>query len=287
MAFSHVSGLDHAVIMVEDLAAAAESWGRLGFSVSPLGVHSAHVGAANHTVALDGDYIELLGILADTESNVIPRAFLDARGPGIERFALRSDDAGLAAVDLRGAGMDATGPFSFGRPVPLADGGQTEARFRITRWPADVRPAGVRIFACEHVTPEAVWQPDLQQHFNTATHIRRMEIVSPTPKKHAAEMAAAIGSTMVPGVDGVFIVPSGGKRAALVFMTRAVFSGRYPAVPQSAIPDQGAMSLVIAVKDRMQALKALGPGAAQYENDRLYVLPSLATGTVLVFEQQP
>ena len=286
MAFAHISGLDHAVIMVEDLAQAATTWGRLGFTISPLGVHSAHVGAANHTVMLDGDYIELLGILHDSESNVIPKAFLAARGPGIERFALRCDDAGAAAVDLRSAGMDATGPFSFGRPVPLAGGGTTEARFRITRWPAATAPAGLRIFACEHETPEAVWQPGLQQHANTATRIRRMEIVTPAPAADAGEMAAAIGSLVVEGNDGVFIVASGAKRAALVFMTRAVFAGRYPAVPQAAIPDKGAMALVLTVRDRLKALEALGPGAAQYANDRLYVLPSLATGTVVAFEQQ-
>ena len=46
------------------------------------------------------------------------------------------------------------------------------------------------------------------------------------------------------------------------------------------------MSLVLTVKDRLAALTALGPGAAQYHNDRLYVLPALATGTVVAFEQQ-
>lgn len=285
MAFQHISGLDHAVIMVRDLGAAADAWVRLGFTVSARGEHSAHVGAANHTVVLDGDYVELLAVLRETDSNVIPRAFLAARGDGIERLALGTDDAGLAAVELRGAGQDATGPFSFSRPVPLDDGSTTEARFRIARWPADATPAGVRLFACEHLTPEAVWIAELQEHANTATHIRRIEIISTDPAGDAAAMAAAIGSFTVAGLEGVHIVASGKKKAALVFLPREIFAARYPAVPAASIPDKGAMSLVFAVRDRMAALKALGPGAAQYANDRLYVLPSMASGAVLVFEQ--
>lgn len=285
MAFAHISGLDHAVVMVRDLDAAADAWSRLGFTVSARGVHSTHVGSANHTVMLDGDYVELMGILRDTETNAIPRKFLAARGDGIERIALKTDDAAAAVQELQAAGMAATGPFSFGRPVPMEDGSAVEARFRIARWPEGVAPAGVRLFVCQHETPAAVWQPELLAHANTATRIRRVEIVSPDPAADAAAMARALGSFTVPGVEGVHVVASGAKRAALVFLPPAIFAARYPAVPAAAIPERGAMSLVFAVRDRMAALKALGPGAAQYAGDRLYVLPAMASGTVLVFEQ--
>ena len=61
-----ILGLDHAVVTVRDLDGAAEAWRRLGFTVSPRGTHSAHLGTGNYTIMLDPDYIELLGVLTPT-----------------------------------------------------------------------------------------------------------------------------------------------------------------------------------------------------------------------------
>ena len=44
MALKNVIGIDHAVVMVKDLDKAAENYKRLGFTVSPRGTHSAHMG---------------------------------------------------------------------------------------------------------------------------------------------------------------------------------------------------------------------------------------------------
>ncbi|MDU0961376.1 MAG: VOC family protein, partial [Bradyrhizobium sp.] len=41
MALKNVIGIDHAVVVVKDLDAAAETWKRLGFTLSPRGTHSA------------------------------------------------------------------------------------------------------------------------------------------------------------------------------------------------------------------------------------------------------
>ncbi len=89
--------------MVRDLDLAAEMWKRLGFTVSPRGTHSAHMGSGNHTIMLDPDYIELLGVLAATDLNAPARAFL-AQREGIERIALTNrvraagDDGGCLAL---------------------------------------------------------------------------------------------------------------------------------------------------------------------------------------------
>ena len=89
MALKNVVGIDHAVVVVRDLDKAAENWRRLGFTVSPRGTHSARMGSGNATIMLDPDYVELLGVLAETEHNAPTRAFLAKRGEGIERIALQ------------------------------------------------------------------------------------------------------------------------------------------------------------------------------------------------------
>ena len=86
MTLKNVIGIDHAVVMVRDLDAAAANWKRLGFTISPRGTHSAKMGSGNYTIMLDPDYIELLGVLTDTEHNAPARAFL-ANREGIERVA--------------------------------------------------------------------------------------------------------------------------------------------------------------------------------------------------------
>ena len=74
MALKNVIGVDHAVVMAKDLDKAAEGWRRLGFTISPRGTHSAHMGTGNYTIMLDPDYIELLGVLSPTEHNAPARA---------------------------------------------------------------------------------------------------------------------------------------------------------------------------------------------------------------------
>ena len=282
MPFAHVGGIDHAVIMVRDLAAAAAQWTDLGFTVSPRGVHSAHVGAANHTVVFENDYVELLGVLRETEANAPSRAFLARRGDGIERLALATADAAAAADELRHAGIAATGPFAFGRPVPLPGGGEVEARFRIARWPVDVAPASVRLFVCEHLTPEAVWRPELQRHANTARRLKEIGIVAADPSADAARMAAATGGVVgTMEANGAVVVLGDGP--TIVFHTLAGLRRRYPDLEAEGLPDVGAMALVLEATDIDAARRILGARAREGVAG-LYVPPPQATGTLVAFE---
>ena len=284
MSFNHVGGLDHVVVMVGDLNQAAADWGALGFTVSPRGVHSAHVGAANHTVVLENDYIELLAVLRDTQQNAPSRDFLERRGGGIERIALVTDDAAAAAEELRSAGIAASGPFAFGRPVPILGGGEVEANFRIARWPIDAAPGGLRLFVCEHLTREAVWRPELMDHVNTATSLRRILVASPTPRVDANKLAHLIGSTVVDNGHDIYVVPTGDQRAALVFSPRTSIAARYSGVQATDLPERGAAAAVIAVRDLARTADALGSTASTV-NGALFVPPHRASGILLVFEE--
>src|SRR3954465_10360928 len=118
----NVIGIDHAVVMVRDLDQAAANWKRLGFNISPRGPHSAKMGSGNYTIMLDPDYIELLGVLAETEHNAPARAFLAKRGEGIERIASTAVDSAAGAEEIRARGYEPLGPTDFERPVTLPDG---------------------------------------------------------------------------------------------------------------------------------------------------------------------
>src|SRR3954451_7661429 len=110
VALKNVIGIDHAVVVVKDLDVAAETWKRLGFTLSPRGTHSAKMGSGNYTIMLDPDYIELLGILAETDHNAPARAFLAKRGEGIERIAFTAIDSEAGAQEIRARGYEPVGP---------------------------------------------------------------------------------------------------------------------------------------------------------------------------------
>ena len=79
---------------------------------------------------LDDDYIELLGVLTQTELNAPSRAFLARTGGGIERIAFTTLDAAAGAEEIRARGYQPIGPTDFERPVTLPGDRQSQAKFR-------------------------------------------------------------------------------------------------------------------------------------------------------------
>src|SRR3979411_1920577 len=228
MSLENVIGIDHAVVVVRNLDAAAQSWRRLGFTLSPRGEHSAKMGSGNYTIMLDSDYIELLGVLLETEHNAPTRAFLAKRGEGVERIAFTALDAAAGAEEIRARGYEPLGPTEFERPVTLPDGRQSAAKFSIFQWPIAEAPGGLRIFACQHKTRETVWIPELMKHANGAKRIKQALVVSPEPAKDAADLARMIDRDVRAEPDRAVAVPSGSDRADFVFLTKDQLGKRYP-----------------------------------------------------------
>ncbi len=278
MALKNVIGIDHAVVVVRDLDKAAETWRRLGFTVSPRGTHSAKMGSGNYTIMLDPDYIELLGVLVETEHNAPTRAFLANRGEGIERIAFTALDSAAGADEIRARGCEPLGPTDFERPVTMPDGSQSAARFRIFQWP----PAGLRIFACQHRTRETVWIPELMKHANGAKRLERALVVSPEPARDAAHLARLIDRDVKAEPDGAAAVPSGSDRAEFIFLTKDQLGRRYRKVSLAGLPERGGAGLVLATSDLGTADKAVGSSSVR-SGDAVCVAPQAANGTLLVF----
>ena len=281
MTLKNVIGIDHAVVMVGDLDKAAANWKRLGFTISPRGTHSAKMGSGNYTIMLDPDYIELLGVLAETEHNAPARAFL-ARREGIERIAFTAVDSAEGAEEIRARGFEPIGPTDFERPVPMPDGSVSAAKFRTFQWPVDEAPGGLRIFACQHKTRETVWIPELMKHANGARRLRQVLIVSPEPAKEAAHLQRLIDGSVRADPDGAIAVPSGSDRADFIFLTKDALGRRYPGVSLAGLPERGSAGLVIATSDLAAAEKA-ADGASVRSAGAVCVAPAAANGTLLAF----
>jgi hypothetical protein len=279
-----IAGIDHAVVVVNDLDAAAENWKRLGFTISPRGTHSAHMGTGNYTIMLGEDYVELLGVLAATNHNAPTQAYLERTGGGIERIAFTTPDATAGVAEIRAMGYAAIGPTDFERPVTMPDGRLSAAKFVTFQWPVDETPGGVRLFACQHKTRETVWIPELQKQANTAKRIAEVLITSPEPEADAKHLAKMIDGGIGQWADGAYVVPTGFGRADFVILTREAMALRYPGVPVSDLPERAGAGLRLVVDDLAAAKRAAGAKAVS-GNNAMIVPPANANGVMLAFVQ--
>jgi hypothetical protein len=277
-----LEGLDHVVVMVRNLDTAADGWRALGFTLSPRGTHSAHMGTGNYTLMFGNDYIELLGVLHDTPMNAPSRAFLQRRGEGIERAAFTTRDAAEGVAALRARGIEAMGPVAFSRPVDLPDGRRGEAAFSVFHWPAEQRPGDLRLFACRHHTRDTVWMAELQSHANTATGIVRLEIVSGQPAAAAAQLAGMI-ETDAEVIDDAVRVRTAPGRGDFEFLTPQAFAARHAALQPHPLPAEGAAALVLRVADLDTAARCAGPQATRSAS-KVTVTADRANGVILVLE---
>ena len=102
--------LDHVVIAVRDLAAAAEGYAALlGRPPSWRGVHPSG-GTANALFRLENTYLELLAPEGDGELGRRVGDVLAERGEGLVALAFGTDDAEACARRLRAAGLEVGDP---------------------------------------------------------------------------------------------------------------------------------------------------------------------------------
>jgi hypothetical protein len=208
--------VDHVIFYtVMELPRWAVFFSALGFTVTPLGRHST--GSANHLVVLQDSYIELIGF--------------EAGAPPDARPELRALPEGLSGIAFRGV-PDPSWPAccagrfhpttSLERPVAM-DGVHGTARFRLTNLREP--PTGLRVFMCDHLTPEWIWTPAWKRHANGAMGIPGVQFSTPSPKPVHSALRAAMGlpeaqgdeSTYQAGGTTIEVIPDG--RSAVTVAT--------------------------------------------------------------------
>jgi hypothetical protein len=175
-------GLDHAVVLVNDLDAAARRYERLGFTTAPLMRHP--FGTANRLVMLRHSFIELVGVV-DPGSLTGPGTLianrLAASGEGAWGLALLGSDIERNRAELVARGLDCGEVGHGSRPVPLPDGRDGVARFSTLMLPSPPGLADLLVFLAEQHVPEVVWVPEWQRHANGAHWLDRVTCLSSSP----------------------------------------------------------------------------------------------------------
>ena len=279
-----VKGVDHVFLLVNDLDSSRAQFERLGFTVSPRGLHSAHKGSANHTIMFPEDYFELLGLIAETEANAPRRAMLARDGEGLQAVACRIDDAAAAERELSDLGIGAEGLSDFSRPVPLPSGGEGTAAFSTLQFRPDEVPLGT-CFMCQHKTRETVWLPELLEHRNGALGLAGVVAATPDPRRVAEGFARLFADGKVSTMEDGMRVETGSRSAPLFLLDPDALAKRYAGLDMGKTPRNAFAALQLIAPDLPRVRSILdAAGVTHGETPAgLAVDPSDASGCAIEF----
>jgi catechol 2,3-dioxygenase-like lactoylglutathione lyase family enzyme len=189
-----LSRLDHVIIAVRNLDEAATTYRKLGFTLTPRGLHEGR-GTGNHCIMFKDSYIELLGIVDAIGAAGRLAERVNAQGEGGLGIAYGADDADAAAAALRAAGIEVEEPNDLSRPLDL-DGKRELVKFRNVMMPGLTLP-NVMQFVCTHLTPELTRaRHEWQLHPNGAIGIEAITIATDDPAHQQAEAAKLHGNRL-------------------------------------------------------------------------------------------
>lgn len=194
-----VRGIDHLVVAVRDLEAAAAAWQALGFTLTPEARHPW--GTANRLVQLDGFFVELLTVADESgiseagqgefSFGAFNRDYLTSREGG-SMLVLESADPAADRAAFEASGLPVYAPFSFERIARAPDGAERKVGFDLT-FTTDKAAPGIGFFTCFNRFPENFWKPAFQRHENGVTALRRIVLVAEEPAEHHEFLEAFAG----------------------------------------------------------------------------------------------
>lgn len=278
-----ISGIDHVLVGVRDLAAAALRWERLGFHLTPRGRHIGW-GTGNYCIMFEGSYIELLGIIDPTQFTNNLETFLRAR-EGLMALAFATADEGACAAQLRVAGINVEGPKVLKRALDLPEG-VALPEFGLVMLPAAATP-GLSAFVCAHKTPDLIRRPDWLRHANRATSIVSMTVVTEDPVATAFGWLPVFGPDRIKTTNLMTVLDTGNGH--IRFTTTSGLAQLYPALtPLPEYPAPWIAALKIAVTDkarcrdhfRFENVLAIKTGKG------CIVPPEEANGVIIEFVQE-
>ena len=262
-----ITRLDHVIIAVRNLDAAAATYRKLGFTLTPRGLHEGK-GTGNHCIMFGSTYIELLGIVDEIGAKGRLAERVNARGEGGLGIAYGADDADKTYAALRAAGIDAEPPNDLARPLDL-DGKRDMVRFRNIMLPKLALPETMQ-FVCTHVTPELTRaRHEWQLHPSGATGVAEVIIAADDIAAAKRELA---GSALT--------------NSAITLLTPADTERRFGKSLQGA-PKHGIVALTIRVNEPDAAAAMLSMAKVPHQETRntVTVPAQAAHGIVIEFAE--
>jgi hypothetical protein len=279
-------GIDHLVLPVRDLEAAAAHYGRLGFTV---GTRNRHPwGTENRLIQLPHCFLELIAEAeappgaANGFSTVIGR-FLKERGEGMALLALESGDAAGDEADLRAAGVGGADSLYFEREGRGPSGEPVRVAFTLAFASSPLLP-GAGVFLCQQHEPQNFWAPALWQHENGARTISGVILAADDPRATLSflETVAGVSAACVGARNIALVTPRGSIEAMTPDCFRDVVG--VDAALTGTSPVFAAFKVAAPVE--AMAARLEGHGIAHHRHRRHLVIPAESNhGVALVVEE--
>jgi hypothetical protein len=246
-------------------------------------MHPSEHGTANHTVMLEREYLELLGVVTPTTINAHWRSAL-AHGEGLAALALQTPSADAVVAEMAGAGVAVEPPVDFARPVVLPDGTRTQAAFRTAQFPKGAAP-GFHLFCCEHRTRHVTWRPELLRHANGAVALDEVLAASEAPAAAAAQLGILFATAPASERDGSFVVDTG--NCTIRFATARCHAERFAPADLSELRDPALIGMTLRTSSIAAAAAALARGGVRHARTSagIAVAPRDGCGVLLVFHE--
>jgi Glyoxalase-like domain len=282
--------IDHLVICVRDLAQAALDWQKLGFTLTPTGVHP--FGTSNRLAMFGNNFLELLAV---TDAAAVPPAAPDkfsfaahnqdflATTDGMSMLALHSTDAHADAARFKADHVSAYAPFDFGRDAVLPGGGTARVAFSLAFATNPAMP-GIAFFTCQQRhPPELFWKPDYQRHPNGALRVIEVVMSAQEPAAHRDFLERVTESEAL-SVPGRLTVGDSCDR--ITVLDPAEIARRLPGLAGDTSPRFCAARL--AVTDLDATKRALKDNGVDFEMTGAVLLipPAASHGLALEFVEQ-
>jgi hypothetical protein len=282
--------LDHFGIAVGNLDAARDAFERLGFTLTARSHHKGSRlpggpvepwGSANHCAMLADGYVEVLGV-TDREKFSNARLMVE-RYEGVHIIALRPVSVESAHAALHDAGLPVDAPRDLERMAPYGPAGREQRRVAFRNMYLTKSVFNEAQFQyTEHLTRDAMWQPHLLQHPNTARGLQAVFLCSPDPGATAAKLAPMFGVEPLPGSHGEYLLTF--SRSTIRVVSPARWNELAPGAPLPPLPAPVGAGIRVASLDTARSLLerngvpyGLGPDGS------VRIAPGQAGGAVLYF----
>ncbi len=255
-----IDRIDHSVLYTTDIEATAATYEALGFTLSPLSLHTGSdrpggerkpMGAGNRCALFGRTYLELLGLFGDGSVDPWNIRPLIARYEGLHGCSFGCDDAGTVYQRLREAGLSSSGVLPLQRDV-ATPGGTATARFQAIHLDRALTPEGL-IHIAHHLTPELIHQPRYTSHANGAIQLHSVLLVVDDADLEAtvARYALTLGTEPVAEEPlRVLSLPTGRMEIVAV----SAFGEVLPGEPVPTLPYLAGQAVAVTDVDAARAL---------------------------------
>ncbi len=288
MTDTYFHGVDHITIGVQSLPQAAETYSRLGFSLTPKGTLDGQ-GGCNHCIMMEGGYLELAAPAADDEGQPSPEleTALKQSGDGVKSVCFTTHDGASLSQELRNSGWTVSEPEAVYRNMVTADGQKVRAGASMVRFP-DGTLEGFAAAAIQHLTPEVLRQPDWLQHPNGVLATTSLTLIVDDPLVAKAAYEKLFGAGVAAITDSTVAIHLGNHRIFLC--EKDQLTQLHPDLEFDELPALPAVvAMGLKVKDlnaTEQILKTNGVNYFRLKEGMIRVPPSETHGTLLEFSEE-